>query len=239
MDEVIDNNLGVTEAPPPTTENHEKPVVDDTSKQSRAWAEMRVKNRQLENELKAQRDSFEQWKQSQEPKEVDEFDSIGADEYISKGKVDRLVEKRSAKIAEEIAERKINQMMEQQRNSQFMERLSRQYPDFQDVVNIETLALLEEQDPELANTIAELKDPYKIGLQSYKFIKAMNISDKVPDSRRSKEIDQKLADNAKTVQTPQAYDKRPMAQAFKMSQAERTALYNEMMGFAQQAGMGY
>ena len=151
----------------------------------------------------------------------------------------KLVQKKAAHIAEEIAERKVNQLMERQHQSQFLDRLQRQYSDFKDVVTPETLALLEEKDPELADTIASMKDPYTIGLQSYKYIKALNLSEKVADSRRSKEVDKKLGENAKTVQSPQAYDKRPMAQAFQMSQAEKSALYQEMMGYAQQAGGGF
>ena len=58
-------------------------------------------------------------------------------------------------------------------DDQFMDRLNRQYSDFSEVVNPETLSILEEKEPELAATIADLKDPYKIGVQSYKYIKAM------------------------------------------------------------------
>lgn len=242
MTEGLENQLGETETPAPTTDSHEVPVVQDAvAKQeaNRAWAEMRVRNKQLADELRAQREEFEKWKASQAPKEVDEFDVIGDDEYIPKGKVAKLVQKKAAHIAEEIAERKVNQMMERQHQSQFLDRLQRQYSDFKDVVTPETLALLEEKDPELADTIASMKDPYTIGLQSYKYIKALNLSEKVADSRRSKEVDKKLAENAKTVQSPQAYDKRPMAQAFQMTQAEKSALYQEMMGFAHQAGGGF
>ena len=60
----------------------------------------------------------------------------------------------------------------------------------------------------------------------------MNLGDKVPSARRAKEVEKKLEQNAKTVQTPQAYDKRPMAQAFQMSKAEMANIYKEMMGYA-------
>lgn len=242
MTDVIEDQMGVPESPAPVTESHDVPVVQENAERqeaNRAWAKMRVENRQLADELKAQREEFQRWKASQTPKEVDEFDSIGDEEYIPKGKVAKLVNKKAAHIAEEIAERKVNEMMERQHQSQFMDRLKRQYNDFADVVTPETLALLEEKNPELASTIAELKDPYKIGLQSYNYIKALNLAEKVGDSRRSKEVDKKLAENAKTVQSPQAYDKRPMAQAFRMTDAEKSAIYQEMMGFAQQAGGGF
>jgi len=87
--------------------------------------------------------------------------------------------------------------------------------------------------------IAESKDPYKIALQSYKYIKATGLAHKVPASRRAKEVDKKIEQNAKTIQTPQAFDKRPMAQAFKQTEAEKSQTYNEMMHYANQAGGGY
>lgn len=67
--------------------------------------------------------------------------------------------------------------MQLQQQSQFnrLNSLKGKFSDFDEVVNPETLAILEEQEPELAQTICELKDPYKIGVQSYKYIKALNI----------------------------------------------------------------
>ncbi len=98
---------------------------------------------------------------------------------------------------------------------------------------------MEEQDPELAKSIADTNDPYKIAIQSYKYIKAMGIESKVPNARRAKEIDKKIEKNEKTVQTPQAYEKRPMAEAFKLTDSMKSDLYSEMMSYANQAGMGY
>jgi len=138
------------------------------------------------------------------------------------------------KIAQEIAQRETEKVLKQRDQDQFLDRLKRKYSDFDDVVNADTMALLEQQDPELAETIVDLKDPYKIGMQTYKYVKAMNLNAKVPESRRAKEVDKKLEQNAKTVQSPQAYDKRPMAQAFKMTEAEKNQLYSEMMGYASQ-----
>ena len=74
-----------------------------------------------------------------------------------------------------------------------------------------------------------------MGLHSYKYIKALGLLDKVPDARHKKEVVQKLERNAKSVQSPTAYDKRPMAQAFVSTQADNKRLYEEMMGYAAKA----
>jgi hypothetical protein len=61
----------------------------------------------------------------------------------------------------------------------------------------------------------------------------------VPTNRRAKEVEKKIEENSKTVQTPQAFEKRPMAQAFKMTESELAVLYKEMTHYANMAGGGY
>jgi len=202
---------------------------------------MRLKNAELEKKLKERDQFFEQMMQAQlaqnAPKaEIDEFDSIGAEEFIPKGKVEKLVEKKAQKYAEDIAKREIEKHYQKQQENQFMDRLSRQFSDFSEVVNAETLSLLEEKEPELAKSLVELKDPYKIGLHSYKYIKALNIAQQAPESRRTKEVDKAIEKSQKAVPSPMAYDKRPIAEAFKMTDAMKKDLYREMHGYAALAG---
>jgi len=210
--------------------------------EERNWKAMRLKNVELEKRLKERDEMFEKMLQAQfagqqsSKVEVDEFDSIGSDEFIPKGKVEKLVEKKAQKYAEDIAKREIEKHFKAQNDSQFLDRLNRQYSDFTEIVNPETLSLLEEKEPELAQMIADLKDPYKIGIQSYKYIKAMGIAQKVPDSRRQKEVEKAIDKAEKAIQSPMAYDKRPIAQAFKMTDAMKKDLYREMMGYASAAG---
>jgi hypothetical protein len=226
-----------TESHDPTTSQLPESTKTVDDRQDRNWKEMRRRQQDLERDLQMQREMNEKLMQmatqsNPHKQEIDELDSIGDDEFIPKGKVNKLVEKKAARIAEEIAKRETEKFFTQQKQSQFMDRLKSKYADFEEVVNHETMALLEEQDPELATTIAAAKDPYSIGMQCYKYMKAMNLAEKIPSARRSKEVDKKLEQNAKTVQTPQAFDKRPMAQAFQMSKAELSNIYKEMMGYA-------
>jgi hypothetical protein len=74
-----------------------------------------------------------------------------------------------------------------------------------------------------------------MAITSYKYIKALNLVDKVPNARRVREVEKKLDRNGKTIQSPMAFDKRPMAQAFKSTEADKNRLYEEMMGYASQA----
>ena len=162
--------------------------------------------------------------QAPEPVEVDELDTVGDEDFIPKGKISKLM-KREAKEIRADVRKEIEQELHKREQSRWKQRISQKYPDFEDVVNLDTLDLLEQEDPEMAETIAELKDPYKVGLQTYKFIKATGLSDRVGTMRRGREVETKIKENAKTVQSPQVYDKRPLAQAYKVTEAEKTALY--------------
>ena len=239
-DEVIPNSEVQEVAP------QEQPQVNDDVQQAKREADernfkaMRIKNAELEKRLKERDEMLDKILQAQVSaqaprQEPDEFDSIGADEFINKGKVEKLVERKAQKYAEEIAKREVEKLIQKQNDSQFMDRLSRQYSDFSEIVNPETLSLLEEKEPELAQTIADLKDPYKIGMQSYKYIKAMGLVQKAPEARREKEIEKKLAANEKAVQSPMAFDKRPIAQAFQLTDAMKKDLFNEMNRYAAMA----
>ena len=249
MDEVQEDNVVAQVVPDQQTENHEveqqnSQIKAEEDRQERNWKAVRERQKELERDLKMQRELNEKLlamasQAAPKPQEVDEFDQIGDDEYISKGKVNALVHKKAAKIAEDIAQRKVEEAFKQREQLNFIDNLKRKFTDFDDVVNADSLALLEANDPELAQTIADLKDPYKMGVQSYKYIKALGLTDKVPEARRVKEVEKKLEKNAKTIPSPQAFDKRPMAQAFRMTESEKSDLYKEMMGFASQAGSGY
>ncbi len=238
----------VPEVATPEVENHasqdQQKVSEETSQkedaQDRNWRAVREKQRELERELRMQREMNERLLQMTQPaprQEIDELDSISDEEFIPKGKQKKLVRKEVEPLQREIDE--LKKQLNHQKDAQFLDRLKVKYSDFNDIVNAETLALLEDQNPELAATIAELKDPYKIGIQSYNYIKAMNLSSQVPQKRRLKEVEKKIAQNEKTVQTPQAFDKRPMAQAFRMTDADKKNLYKEMMEYAGQAGFSY
>jgi len=167
--------------------------------------------------------------------EVDELAHIPADDYIPKGQVEKLVQ-RAEKRVEKRTEEAVKKVLQEREQALFMDKLKSKFSDFDDVVNPETLEMLEQQDPELANSIAKMSDQYTIGLQAYKFIKSMGLAEKAPDARRKKEVDKKIEQNAKTIQTPQAYDKRPMAQTFQLTEAMKQDLYKEMMGCAKLAG---
>lgn len=236
----IDLNSEVSQVAPVIEEQVNEVEMRQKAKEeadNRNFKAMRLKNEDLERKLKERDAFFEQMMQAQlaqnAPKpEPDEFDSIGSDEFISKGKIEKLVEKKAQKYAEDIAKREVEKFYNKQQENQFMDRLNRQFSDFDQIVNSETLSLLEEREPELTKSIIDMKDPYKIGLQTYKYIKALNIVDKVPEDRRVKEIDKAIEKSNKAIPSPMGFEKRPLAAAFQMTDAMKKDLYREMHGYA-------
>lgn len=175
--------------------------------------------------------------QVQNPVEENILDDLAKQEYVEGPKVAKALQKQREDFRKEIDEVKKTYAAQQQ-NSLISE-LKREFPDFDQVVNPETLAELEEKNPRLATAIARSNDPYLMAIQSYEYIKAKSLSSKPAESKRAKETEAKIEQNKKIVQSPQAYDKRPMAAAFQMTKDMEKELQKEMMTYARQVGMGY
>ncbi len=244
MTEEVQNSEMLEVAPPEQNQVNEvnEPHKVQEPVNNQHLKAMRLKNAELERELKQLRETQMQIMQAQlastqsvRQAEPDEFDKIGDEEFIPLGKVKRLTEKETQKVlknVDDFVDKAVEKRLRKIQDDQFMDRLNRQYADFSEVVNPETLSILEEKEPELAATIADLKDPYKIGVQSYKYIKAMGLSQSAKEVRREKEIDKAIDKSNKAIASPMSYDKRPIAQAFKLTDAMKKDLYREMHGYA-------
>lgn len=220
--------------------------TEESDKQERNWKELRRAKDELEKKSRMQDEiiqklmsqSLQQTPAQFQPQEEDIDALLQQEEYPSGDKVVKALKKTRAEIA-----RDLQQLREEQAKLHRTARLSdlkRKYSDFDDVVTPENLAIIEETDPDSAEIMAKTKDPYDIAVLSYKWIKAHNIVEKTSGNKRAKEIDEKLEQNKKTVQTPQAFEKRPMAQAFKApDKEEQKRLFAEMHHYANQSGGGY
>lgn len=232
-------------APQESTEPaKEAPQVDQREEENaRNWRKANEARKRLEQELRKRDEQIEELikvvsKKPEQPPEVDELDSIAGEEFIPKAKIEKLWEKRERKLRED-SKKEIEAAFQEREKARWKDRIREKFPDFEDVVNVETLSILEEQEPDVAETIADLKDPYKVGIQSYKYIKALGLTNKVDTSKRQREVEKKLEENKKTLQSPQVYDKRPLAQAYKITEADHKALYKEMMESAGLAGFSF
>lgn len=239
MTDEVENSVETEVAPVETTEEHvAKPKVEThvEDRQDRNFKAMRQRQKELEIENRRQAEMIEKLvsltasPKSAVPEEPEESE----DEFATYGKAKKAASKVVAPFEKRLQELENN--IATQKQMALMNDLRRKFPDFEDIVNNDSLSLLEEKEPELATSIAETKDPYKMAIQSYKYIKALKLDSEVPKARHSREVEKKIEKNAKTVQSPTSYDKRPMAQAFRMTDQERNALYEEMNMFARMAG---
>lgn len=244
MTDEVENSESVVVAPAETTEEHvEAPSTDNQANvrkeenwQEKNWKMLRQRQEELEREVRRKDEMLEKLvslqtsQRSSEPEEPE----VPDDEFATYGKAKKAAYKAVAPLEKKIQE--LEARLTAKNQSDLLHDLRRKYTDFEDIVNAETLSLLEEKEPELAASIAETKDPYKMGIQSYKYIKALKLTDQAPERRHAKEVEKKAEKNAKSVQSPTAFDKRPMAQAFRMTDQERSALYEEMTSFARLAG---
>jgi hypothetical protein len=211
-------------------QSHDRHEVD----QERNWRAVRQRIAELERINQEKDEVIKKVLDSQKVQKIEPIEEEPAsDDFVNYQGV-----KKTAYKAVEPLQKKIDDLeakISQRQQQDLFESLKRKFPDFDEVVNPETLALFDEKEPELANQIAATKDPYKIGIQAYKFIKASGFLNDLPNKRHQKEAEKKIEKNANTVQSPQVYDKRPMAQAFRITESERSKLYEEMNHYASQA----
>lgn len=220
-----ETDVNETEAQPEETQE----TVDERAlEQERNWKAMRQRQKELEMKLEQKDQMLNEFIKAQQQRSVPQPQEEAFDptDYSTYAGVEKVAGKKLQPLEQKIAD--LEAKLAQQEQTKLVNSLKSQFPDFDDVVNVETLELFEKTEPELAKTI-NTADPYKFALQAYKLIKAYGITDQLPGARRKKEINQKLEQNKKTVQTPQAYDKRPMAQAYRISQAEEKRLVEEML----------
>lgn len=205
-------------------------------KQERNWQATRQKIADLERQNQQKEEVLRQmWEmqQAQKKQQVPEEPSPDPDEYASYSGVQKVTQKTVAPLQKDLEQLKSELAAAKQR--ELFATMRQKYADYDDVVNPETIALFEEKEPELSQSIAAINDPYKMTLQAYKFIKSSGILEEVPGKRRQKEATKMLEKNSKTIQSPQAYDKRPMAQAFKLTEKEKSNLWDEMNQYASMA----
>lgn len=173
------------------------------------------------------------------PQEEDFIESIQKEEYVPGEKVAKGFKKLKEEFKQELKE-----MENKYKASAYQSKIStlkQKYADLEDIVNPDTLQIVKEKDPETAQTWAGMDD-YTLYLNAYPYIKHTGILDDVPGYKRTKEVDKKIAQNKKTVPSPAAFDKRPMAQAFDSSNPTPEYLKEvnrEMTRFASMSGGAY
>lgn len=198
--------------------------------------ELSQKNRMLEDLLAQQ---MQAKPQAVSVQEEDFIDQIQKEEYVPGEKVAKGFKHLEQKFAKRLAEVENKYKANAYQNQ--INELKRDYSDLEDVVNPDTLQIVKEKNPRLAQTWVGLDD-YTLYVQAYPYIKNSGILEDIPGFKRAKEVDKKLEQNKKTVPSPASFDKRPMAQAFdpnRLSKTQKDELLQEMSHFAGLGGGAY
>lgn len=175
--------------------------------------------------------------QAQAHPEEDILASISKEEYVPGEKVAKGFQTLEAKFNRQLQE--IEQRYQGQAEKALLDDLRREHSDFNEIVNSETLELLKEADPRRAQALEMTRDPYVRWATTYDIIKARGLVNQIPNARQVKEVEKKIEKNKEVVQSPQVYDKRPMAKAFDYSRMDKKAqeeLQSEMHRYASMAG---
>lgn len=126
------------------------------------WAEMRrlrEKDRHKMEELEAELNRLKGPKKEEE----DILSTLAKDDIITVEQAERLAEIRAKKVVEEAIKKRDASTVD--------ERLQFKFPDYGDVVTKENIELAEQLEPELAEAIGKMEDPYKQRVSAYKLLK--------------------------------------------------------------------
>lgn len=179
--------------------------------------------------------------QSQPAVEEDIISELQKAEYVEGEKVAKALKKQQQEFKSQLDELKKQQ--DRVLAAKQEEQIRSQYQDFDDVVNADTLDMLKETNPKLYSRVANLLrvDPVDGAIFAYETIVGSGITEQIPGLRRKKEVEKKLEQNKKTVQSPISHDTRPIAQAMSYAEAKkaRDALWAETQRYASHAGFGY
>lgn len=147
---------------PEVQEEAPKEQVSDTNVNN--IRRLREDRERLQRENEELRRYYQQAAPQQQQKDEDDFD-IDPDQFAEG--------KHLKKIAQE--NKKLRQEMKRIEEGMIETRLKSQFPDFEKVVNNDTIAQLREQHPEIASMLVSTTDKYAQAAGAYKFIRNMGI----------------------------------------------------------------
>jgi hypothetical protein len=248
MDEVEEQSRDVV-APPETEASHGLSPQEEQPEQEKSWVNQlrrersEFKRRAEDAERRAEMNetmlrtlSSNQSFQQKQPVEEDFLAEIEKEEYVAGSKVAKGIKKLQAQFESKLQE--IDKKYQSRAQDDAINDLRREMPDLDDIVNHETLKMVERINPKLRQTWVGKSD-YDIYLNAYPYIKHSGIMDKFQGERSSMQLERKIEQNKKTVPSTQSLDKRPIAQAFsvaRLSQSELSDIHKEMEHCASMVG---
>jgi len=174
--------------------------------QQRNFAELRRQQELKDRELELMRREIEQLRQNAyRPQQPKDDLGIAKDAFAEVQHVERIVE---ARLKEQ--DERYRKQLEAQRQLEAERTLNLQYKDLYQVLTQENLRRLEQEEPEIAASIAANPDTYSAKVAAYKQIKKLGI---VEDNYNNLRVQERLSQNAQRPKSPNAVAPRQGSQA--------------------------
>lgn len=195
---------GIAQTVPEETEHNDVSQEAQESQQSKRndaehnWAEMRRQMREKDQQIEELGRQFSEISKRNPPKEeIDELANLADDDILTVAQAKKLAQKMARGVAEDVLKERDAATVD--------ERLQLKFSDYADVVTKENIELLKQTEPELAQSLYHMPDPYSQAVAAYKLLKKVTVKGESSNSlekKRAMENSQKpLSVNAVTKQS--------------------------------------
>ncbi len=162
------------------------------------WAEVRRQMKEKDQQIEELGKQFsEMAKRNPPPEEVDELANLAEDDILTVAQAKKLATKMARTVAQDV--------MKERDAATVDERVQLKFSDYADVVTKENIELLKQTEPELAQSLYHMPDPYSQAVAAYKLLKrvaAPGESSMSLEKKKAQENSQKpLSVNAVTKQS--------------------------------------
>ena len=128
------------------------------------WAEMRRKMQEKDQQIEELSRQFREYaNRKPTEEEVDELASLAEDDILTVAQAKKLAQKMARNVAEDVIKQREAATMD--------ERLQMKFPDYAEIVSKENIELLKQTEPELAQSLYHMPDPYSQAVAAYKLLK--------------------------------------------------------------------
>lgn len=132
------------------------------------WAEMRRQMREKDQQIEELGRQFSEISKRNPPKEeLDELANLAEDDILTVAQAKKLAQKMARSVAEDVLKERDAATVD--------ERMQLKYSDYADIVTKENIELLKQTEPELAQSLYHMPDPYSQAVAAYKLLKKVTV----------------------------------------------------------------
>jgi len=189
VNESVEENLEGLAQPTETEEHndvsHEAQEAEQRKRNDAEynWAEMRRQMKEKDQQIEELRSQFSQiTARKPTEEEEDELAKLAEDDILTVAQAKKLAQKMARNVAEDV--------MKKREAATVDERVQLKFPDYAEVVSNENIELLKQTEPELAQSLYHMPDPYAQAVAAYKLLKRIaGKKEEAPSLERKKAME--------------------------------------------------